>query len=286
MRAILGTIALEPHRWTAFKEPRMDLIELLPAIRRAGFDQLEVWQNHIALRPLSAVRALRAKGDECGVSFAYIGVYPIFTAAGLEAREQERLQADLLDKAEVLGTRRLKIMLACGLKGGEATPEQLRLVADRFGPWYREALSRGIRMAVELHGGTVFDPVEAGERFMRAHPEFDFSICFQPYDFQDTAKAIALADRFAGRISHVHLQAPQPRERGGLYDALEEGALDYRRLIPHLVRHNPGVTFTLEFVRDCIQKEAPFDVEKVLASARRDADFVEAILESLGSDGR
>ena len=190
MRAILGTIALEPNRWTAFKEPRMDLIELVPAIRRAGFNQLEIWQNHVSLRSLAAIRALRAKGDEVGMTFPYIGVYPIFTAGGLEAREQERIQADILDKAEILGTHRLKIMLACGLRGGEATPDQLRQVAERFGNWYREAKSRGIQMAVELHGGTVFDPVEAGERFMQAHPELDFTICYQPYDFQDTAKAM------------------------------------------------------------------------------------------------
>jgi sugar phosphate isomerase/epimerase len=281
MRAILGTIALEPNRWTALKEPRMDLIELLPAIRRAGFDQLEIWQNHIALRSLAAIRALKAKGDETGVGFTYIGVYPVFTAEGLEAREQERILSDILDKAEILGTRRLKIMLACGLRGGQATPEQLQMVVDRFGPWYREALSRGIRMAVELHGGTVFDPVEAGERFMQTHPELDFTICYQPYDFQDTEKALALADRFAGRISHLHLQAPQPREKGGLYDLLEEGGLDYRRLLPHILRRNPGATLTLEFVRDCIQKDGAFDVERVLANARKDADFVERILKSI-----
>jgi sugar phosphate isomerase/epimerase len=281
MRAILGTIALEPNRWTAFKEPRMDLIELLPAIRRAGFNQLEIWQNHVSLRSLAAIRALRAKGDEVGMTFPYIGVYPIFTAGGLEAREQERIQADILDKAEILGTHRLKIMLACGLRGGEATPDQLRQVAERFGNWYREAKSRGIQMAVELHGGTVFDPVEAGERFMQAHPELDFTICYQPYDFQDTAKAMALADRFSGRISHLHLQAPQPQDQGGLYSLLEDSTLDYRRLLPHILRRNPTATMTLEFVRDCIAKDSPFDVDRVLASARKDADFVESILKSI-----
>ena len=282
MRAILGTIALEPNRWTAFKEPRIDLIEWLPAIRRAGFSQVEIWQNHIALRSLAVIRVLREKGDETGVAFTYIGVYPVFTASGLEAREQERIQADILDKAEILGTRRLKIMLACGLRGGDATPEQLQQVVDRFGPWYREAQSRGIRMAVELHGGTLFEPADAGERFMQAHPELDFTICYQPTDFQDTGKALALADRFAGRISHIHLQAPQSPEKGGLYDLLEDGALDYRRLLPHILRRNPGATMTLEFVRDCIQKDQPFEGERVLASARKDAEFVERILTPLG----
>jgi sugar phosphate isomerase/epimerase len=282
MRAILGTIALEPNRWTLFKEPATDLIPLLPRIRQAGFDQVEVWQNHLSLRPMAAVRALKAKGDEAGVAFTYIGVYPSFVAAGPEAKEQERIQEDLLDKAGILGTRRLKIMLGTGLSGGKATPEQVRLTADRFGRWYRAATARGIRMAVELHGGTLFDPVEVGERFMQEHPELDFTICFQPYDFYNTDLALALADRFAGRISHVHLQAPQPREKGRQYDLLEEGSLDYRRLLPHILRRNPGATMTLEFVKDCIQPPGPFDVAPVLANARRDADFVERILSEEG----
>lgn len=278
MRAILGTIALEPNRWTPYKESRTDLIEWLPRIREAGFDKLEVWQWHVTSRGLRAVRDLKAKGAELGVEFAYIGVYPAFTLQGADGREQERMQADVLDKAEVLGARRLKIMLPAGLKGSDATPAQVALVAERFGRWYREARSRGISMCAELHGGTLFDPLEVGERFMREHPDLDFSICYQPYDFQDTGKAIALADRFAGRISHLHLQAPQPRDKGGMYDLLEEGGLDYRRLLPQVVRANPGVTMTLEFVKDCIQHDRPFDIPLVLASARRDGEFVESVL--------
>lgn len=282
MRAILGTIALEPNRWTAFKEPATDLIGLLPRIRDAGFDQLEVWQYHVSLRPLVAVRALKAKAEEAGIGFPYIGAYPCFVAAGPEAREQERIQADLLDKAEILGTRCLKIMLGTGLRGSQASAEQLRLTAERFGRWYRDARGRGISMAVELHGGTLFDPVEIGERFMQDHPEFDFTICFQPYDFFNTEQALRLADRFAGRISHLHLQAPQPREKGRQYDLLEEGALDYRRLLPHVLHRNPGATMTLEFVKDCIQAGPLFDAGKVLANARRDADFVERVLKEEG----
>ena len=229
-------------------------------------------------RRIPAVREIRARADELGVTFPYVGVYPIFIATGLEAGEQERIQTDILDKAEVLGTGMLKIMLGCGLRGADASPEQVSLTADRFGVWYRQARDRGIRMCVELHGGTMFDPVEAGEAFMRDHPELDFTICFQAMDFTDTDATIALADRFAGRITHVHLQAPQAPERGGMYDLLEEGTLDYRRVLPHIFRSDPGATMTLEFVKDCIQHDPPFDLAPVLASARRDAEFVERIV--------
>ena len=113
---------------------------------------------------------------------------------------------------------------------------------------------------------------------MADYPEIDFTICYQPYDFIDVDKALALADQFAGRISHIHLQAPQSPERGGMYELLEEGTMDYRRLLPHIMQANPGATMTLEFVKDCIQNDRPFDIAPVLASARRDAEFVESVL--------
>lgn len=281
MEAILGTIALEPNRWTLYHEPKTDLIEWLPAIREAGFDKLEVWQWHATARCMQAIRDLRRRGDELGVRFPYIGVYPAFILDGADAREQERLQADALDKAEILGAKTLKIMLGWRLKGSDATPEHLRLTVERFGRWHREARARGIGMCAELHGGTLFDPIETGERFLADHPEFDVSICYQPTDFGDTAASLKLADRFAGRITHMHLQAPQPKERGGMYDLLEDARLDYRTLLPHILRRNPGATMTLEFVKDCIQHGGPFDAARVLANARRDAEFVEGIVAAV-----
>lgn len=282
MRAILGTIALEPNRWTGKRNPRFSLQEIVPLAREYGFDKLEVWQWHASNPYLRDLREVRAAADGLGVTFPYIGVYPAFILQGADAREEERIQADILDKAEILGTSALKIMLGVGLKGSAATPDQVRLTADRFGRWFRAAKERGIAMAAELHGGTLFDPVEAGIAFMRQYPDLDFSICYQPYDFTDTPKAMALADLFAGRIGHIHLQAPAPKDKGGPFALLEEGVLDFRKLLPHILRRNPRATMTLEFVKDCIPADGHFDVRHVLENARRDAGFVDRVLAEAG----
>jgi sugar phosphate isomerase/epimerase len=282
MRAILGTIALEPNRWTGKRNPHFSLLDLLPLVQEAGFDKLEVWQWHVSGRCLRDMREVRAMADDRGVTFPYIGVYPSFVLEGPEGREEERIQADILDKAEILGAPALKIMLGAGLKGSAATADQIALTAERFGKWYRAARARGISMAAELHGNTLFDPVECGIAFMKQFPELDFSICYQPYDFADTAKALALADQFAGRVSHMHLQAPRPKDDGGRYALLEEARLDYRKLIPHILRRNPGATMTLEFVKDCIQDGRPFDIQPVLANARQDGQFVDRVLQEAG----
>ncbi len=282
MKAILGTVALEPNRWTGKRNPKYSLMELLPLVSSYGFDKLEVWQWHVSTRYLKEIREVKAKADEQGLSFPYIGVYPSFILEGLERREEERIQADVLDKAEVLGTRTLKIMLGVGLKGSAATPELVEQTAERFDAWFREAKSRGISMTAELHAHTMFDPVDCGIAFMKRFPGLDFSICYQPYDFTDTPKALALADQFAGKISHIHLQAPQVKDKGGKYDLLEEAALDYKTIIPHILRRNPNATMTLEFVKECIQNDGPFNITPVLENARRDGLFVEKVLNDLG----
>ena len=225
-----------------------------------------------------AVRALKERGDECGVCFPYIGVYPRFIETGVEWREEERLLYGVVDRAELLGAGGLKIFLGAGLKGGEATGEQTALTAERFGQWYRAARARGLGVCAELHGNTMFDPPEAGEAFMQRYPALDFTICYQPMDFGDTEAALALADRFAGRISHIHLQAPG-EDRA--FDLLAEGRLDYRRLLPHLLAANPDATMTLEFVKGCRAAEDAFDLDAVLEHARADADFVEEVCGSV-----
>ncbi len=277
--AILGTIALEPNRWTGRRNPRYTLQELMPLARAKGFHQLEVWQWHICNPFLAEAREIRGQADELGISFPYIGVYPRFHLDGPDAREEARLQEDILDKAEVLGTPALKIMLAVGVKGAEATEEQLRTIGQRFAHWYQNARARGITMVAELHAATLFDPPEVGQAFLDRFPEFDVGICYQPYDFTDTEKAMALADRFRDRIRHLHLQAPRPDRKG--YAFLEECPLDYHRLLPHILRNNPRTTLTLEFVKGCVGEDGPFTLNHVLTNAQRDAAFVESVLASL-----
>ncbi len=282
MRAILGTIALEPNRWTGKRNPQFTLCELLPLVKNAGFDKIEAWQWHVSGRYLMDMREARSRADDLGITFPYIGVYPSFLLEGPERREEERIQADVLDKAEILGAPALKIMLGFGLKGSTATAEQVALTAERFGKWYGAAQARGISMAVELHANTIFDPVECGIAFMQRFPELDFSICYQPYGGMDTAGAMALADLFAGRISHMHLQATQPKEQGGKLCLLAEAHLDFRKLIPHILRRNPKTSMTLEFVKGSIQDDRLFNIHTALANARLDGLFVDSVLEESG----
>ena len=42
----ISTVLLEPNRWTAEKEPSFLVSDWLPRFAEAGFDGVELWQNH------------------------------------------------------------------------------------------------------------------------------------------------------------------------------------------------------------------------------------------------
>jgi len=248
----------------------MTLHYLLPHIAAAEFDEIEVWQWHATTPSLPELEIIREQADVLGVSMPYIGVYPVFHLEdGEEADQCQAELMDLIDRARILGATGFKLMLG-RRKGHDITPEEQTRHDTRFGVWYDACVAAGIQVVAELHGGTLLDPWEYGKKWLQNHPEFDVKICYQPYNFGDMDAALALADEFADRIVHIHLQA----SRDGKHVLLQNAPIDYARLLKRLLEHNPNATMTLEFVQDCIQNNQPFDLILVLQNAKTDAAFV------------
>ena len=278
----LNTIALEPNRFTSEKIPHLDITELLPKIADAGFTAIEMWQFHISGKTLDEVKAVRQLGDSMGLSFPVIGAYPLFHLEGEDAEKEKAIQMGLIERAEILGSPLIKMFLG-KIKGSEITPEQIQLTEERLRSWTTAAKARNIRFCAELHDKTLFDPEETGEAFLARNPDLEMAVCYQPYDFQSTNAGLALADRFAGRIIHVHLQGHGPDKEypipwGQNLCSLEESAIDYSRLLPRINKANPGVTYGIEFVRGGMGPAEELDYDVALAEALRDKLFAEAIL--------
>ena len=271
---MLNSIAIEPNRWGNGQIPHKDITELLPIIAGGGFTSVEMWQYHISRKSIDEVREVRKVADNAGLSIPVIGAYPLFHLEGEEAEAERETQMGLLDRAEILGTPVIKMFLG-RVKGNEITPEQLAMTGERVIAWAEAARARGIRFCAELHGNTLFDPEESGEAFLASHPDLDMAICYQPYNFQSTEASLALADRFAGRIIHVHLQGHGPEME---YVPLTEGVLDYSQILPKIASQNPGVTYGIEFVRGGMAPAESLDYSLALADARLDKEFVEGLL--------
>lgn len=274
---MLNTIALEPNRWTAEKIPRHPLGDLLQPALDAGFRALEVWQHHLVHETVDGVRKLWKRADGMGVRFPVVGAYPAFHLDGEEDDREWRSQMDILEKTVILGAPMIKLFLG-KVKGSDADDALLARTADRLRRLERAAHDNGVSLAAEIHGGTLFEPVEVGERFLD-HKDFDrIGVCYQPMDFHDHAAAVALADRFAGRITHVHLQGRKRTDDGHAFCLLQEADIDYAEILPRIAANNPTATYGIEFVKDCTRPADAFSIPVVLEHARADADFVDRVL--------
>ena len=53
----IGTILLERNRWTRDKKPTCLVSEWIPRFKEAGFDGMELWENHAALASSTELKA-------------------------------------------------------------------------------------------------------------------------------------------------------------------------------------------------------------------------------------
>ena len=272
MEILLNSIALEPNRWTKEKIPYVALEELLTSVATAGFDALEVWQNHVALLDRGGLDSLAERAESLGLAIPVVGMYPRFHLEGRERdAELDRLEA-MLGIMDALGTDVLKIMPGT-LASAEMTPE----LWDRLVGFAREMLDRtrpgNITIPCETHGKTVADDPDALLRFFEAVGSDRLKVCWQPLDFEDTQAALELYDRLAPHVTHLHLQG----RRGGEMDLLEAADIDYARVLGHIFAGGFDGYVSIEFARGCVVDSPElFDLEEVLESAAIDRAFIEA----------
>ena len=100
---------LEVNRWTADKLITQPLADLLPNLRSAGFDALEIWQHHISTLDDNEIADLKSRLDDHALQTVALGAYPPLHLDGgageVAAAELERIVA----RAATLGATTLKI---------------------------------------------------------------------------------------------------------------------------------------------------------------------------------
>ncbi|MHC4872328.1 MAG: sugar phosphate isomerase/epimerase family protein [Planctomycetota bacterium] len=271
---ILNTIAIEPNRFKRDATLASDIERVLPRIKAAGFDGLEVWQYHVSGKSDCELESLKESADRLSIELKVLGAYPKFHLVGEEGKAEAENIVKLLDTSVKLGIPLIKFFFGSA-KADKLTIEEKKLTEESFKVWAAAAAEKNIRLCAELHGNTFFDPVDNGEKFMQDNPEIEFGVCYQPYNFFDTNEAVLLADRFAGKIDHIHLQG---RDNDMQSELLEESVIDYEALIHHLNKVAPNADLGIEFVKDCGAAPEEFDLEKVLNNASEDAEYVRSIL--------
>jgi sugar phosphate isomerase/epimerase len=277
MRTYLNTVAIEPNRWTKERIPARDLVELLPAIRDAGFEHLEVWQYHVSRKSDSELGSLRDAAGKLGLDMPIVGVYPQFHLEDEEADAARREMYRALDVAALLGAKWVKFFFG-RVAAREMEPRQFELTDARAHAWIGYGRQEhGLSFCAELHGGTLFDPYESGRTYVAKRPELGVKICWQPYSGEDLKRTLEIIRDLGPELVHAHFQ---PSNKEGRC-RLPEAELDYRQIIPALQAANPQFIPSIEFIPGGFASaDGTFSLDRALADAMGDARWVDELLQN------
>lgn len=270
---------LEPKRWHSPKSITVPLIKLLPDIKRAGFNELEIWGYHIWNMKEKEISSLIEESKLRNMVVSSIGSY--LTEQG-NARRKEILNVAekyfyLCQKFE---SKRLRIFY--GSKNfEESSQDYLQFIGEVFEEIFKMGQDKGIMVMPEMHGGTVIGSIEGLRRVLeRWGKNPDFGVVYQPYEFK-TEPALEALDTALGHIQSVHLQ----NRHNGHFVALAEGDIDYRRVLKKLAISSYDGPFVLEFTAGIIPSFIEdFDYRQVLSSAARDRDWLKSTWKEVSNE--
>lgn len=271
MQILLNTIMLEPKRWHSPKSITVPLIKLLPDIKKAGFNELEIWGYHIWNMKEKEISSLIEESKLRKMVVPSVGSY--LTEQG-NARRKEILNVakKYFYLCQKLESKRLRIFY--GNKDFEKSSEEhLQFIDEIFEEIFKMGKDKGIMVMPEMHEGTVIGSIEGLRRVLERWGENpDFGVVYQPYEFK-TELALEALDAALGHIQSVHLQ----NRHNGHFVALAEGDVDYRRVLKKLAISSYDGPFVLEFTAGIIPSFIEdFDYRQVLSSAARDRDWLKS----------
>jgi len=268
MDVFLHTIALEPARWTAQRVSR-PLAEILPAIARAGFRQLEVFEPHLALAPDEAAlpSVLSSLGLEPVMLSSYINVNSAVTADVAFEQDADALEA----RVRRFGFRKVRLFPGPGVLPTDEPV--IAVVQARIA-----ALARRLPEAeflLESHDGSIADDPERLVRLVCDMALPNVGILFQPTVFEAQA-ALSQVECQAPWVRHLHLQNRAVGDKSR-FVRLAEGGVSWKEIVAKLHAHGAQVAATLEFVPSAICPVEAFDLERSLAEAVEEVNVFQSL---------
>ncbi|MFW5894254.1 MAG: sugar phosphate isomerase/epimerase family protein [Verrucomicrobiota bacterium] len=178
----IGTVLLEPNRWTAEKQPSFRVSDWLDRFAVAGFDGVELWQNH----------ALKADERERRALAEAALPIPIFNSYASLGEEGRKLRATTVEWVKQIGCRALKFNVG---KDPALVKEELNTARE----WGEEM--PGVQLLCECHGGTSLEDPETAARVLAGYPQI--GIIVHPFTDSKLPDWLRL---FGKRVRHAHSQ--------------------------------------------------------------------------------
>lgn len=252
---LLGSVLLEPARWTPEKRPTLRVSDWTAGALAAGFDGWELWENHYLLAAPEERDRLRT-----GFPPVYVlNTYAPFTRDGGNERARS------LGAAVHLRARACKF-------NAPSDPDLLPACAEIVTE-AAASLAPDCRLLCECHPGTAVDTPESLGSWLRRWSVPPFDVIVHP--FAITADRLdAWFDCAGDRLRHLHVQAPSVSGRGR--SRLETTG---DRFAPHLevlARRGFRGSATIEFTAGV--GEPPEDASALFLSAAADARWLRSRL--------
>jgi len=251
LRIYIGTVLLEAQRWNSKAPLTCRVSEWIERFSRAGFDGIELWQNHAALATEEELTALR----QSRVPIPIFNSYASMDDAGLAGRQ--------------LATRFIREFGAKAVKFNVGkNPDTVEKELTTAAAWSAEM--QGVRLLCECHGGTALqEPCEAA-RLLANRPEIDVIVhAFSSTNLDDWMT------RLNRRIVHVHSVCMD--EKGNRV-RLRTRAGFVRERLRQLRDSGFQGTFTIEFTEGVAK--APENPDALFAAACDDMAFLREGWES------
>jgi len=239
----LGTVLLERNRWAKGERvPTLAVSDWIDRIAGAGFDGIELWQNHALLAPDDEREKLRR-------SAVPVKLFNSYARCDADASD-ERKRA--VEAARFFGAAGMKFNFG-------RDPEKHTEYVQSVMAW-RAQLPGDFRFLCECHGGTTMEDVRRAADTFEAMGRDGYEVIIHAFGEGD-------ADwrwRFAchgSRITHVHVSMPPP-------DRLPEKEM--RGQVDRLRAEGFRGSFTIEFTEGV--GDAGECVETLFRHAKRDLE--------------
>lgn len=253
-RIYIGSIALEPNRWVAGRTPSYRVSTWLDAFRAAGFDGVELWENHAPETDEQERLALRSGPLPISIFNTYAG----FTN---DSAAQFRHAAEL-------GTT----LQAAGYKFNLGADPARRDEYVRNAVAWRSLLPAAARVLCECHPGTIMETPAAAARIFESWPERQFQAIVHPL-LKDTKTLSAWFEHLGERITHAHMQLRDEQDR---FIRLDRRPDKVRDALEIMDAHGFKGSFTIEFTGGT--RAADETIDLLWENARRDLETLRLLL--------
>jgi sugar phosphate isomerase/epimerase len=223
---LLGTIALEPQRWTT-RKPSFPASAVLPWAREVGFDGVELWGPHYADAEESERVAISEARQQ-------VIVYSGYADMGAGAESTRRMEAKA---ASALCARCLKFNLG---NDPSTFDEEVETVLG-----WLDLLPGTTALLCECHPGTTVDTPSAAARAFAKWPQDRLFAIVHPLRV-DQDELDEWFDKLGPRITHAHMQS---RTKDGVFLSLDEDERRLRQRVEKMHERGFSGSWTIEFVK-------------------------------------